>query len=493
MAVQWVPDEPRTFNLGLRSRSVDHVAKTVTLQVASDEAILMDYATLIEDTGALALQGSIRSVVNYVLGKIGAALEPGGPDGPIHALSDSVNLVPNSRAAVDLTDWSNGGAPGTLGRWETGGPMFAPTYVSLASTADGPILIQYAPPTVSARPQVAVTPGKTYRVSADLYSPAGMPVSLDALVYNSAGVLLLDGPDAGAVLTLNWSRLSVTFTAPANAAYVVLRFFTIAAVPAGSYLNVTGVRVSEISADPSDTGYFAGDMAASSEYGYAFSGAPHASTSTRTALSSVTPDLLVWNVGVSGWDFLAPLVTTFGFRLFCDELRVWRLIDPALYYVPGVVPVNPGNATQGVDTISREDTDVFATGIVVRYLWTTADGAAHVATDTAGTPEKVVVLEYRRPWPGDGSAAKILSRRNGTGRTQDVSGIARWPATPGMEGTVTLPGALTQQGKVVDVTFSLGDDALMQVGIRGLVDILPGSIDGLIGTIDGLIGTIDGL
>ncbi len=57
----------RTFNLGVRGRVVDHKQKTIEVDLASDEAILQEYAPLTDDTATRALSSSLRSVCNYVL------------------------------------------------------------------------------------------------------------------------------------------------------------------------------------------------------------------------------------------------------------------------------------------------------------------------------------------------------------------------------------------------------------------------------------------
>jgi hypothetical protein len=115
------------------------------------------------------------------------------------------------------------------------------------------------------------------------------------------------------------------------------------------------------------------------------------------------------------------------------------------------------------------------------------------ALDTAGTPGKVVVRNYTRPYPGPGTAAAILTRRNGTGRTQDVTGIARWDATPGQGVSVRLPDANEQRGRVDSVEWLVDDTGLMTIGTRELIEIYPGTIDALVGTIDALVGTINDL
>jgi hypothetical protein len=217
--------------------------------------------------------------------------------------------------------------------------------------------------------------------------------------------------------------------------------------------------------------YFAGDTPASSTYTYAWATAANASASTRTPATLREPELFVWKPGTSAWDYLQPFTTSAGLRLYCDEARVWRLVDPATHAVAGVVSLAGWNSARGADTISREDADVFATGVVVRYAWTDPDGIAHTAYDAAGTPSRVFVLDMGRPYPGPGAAAKILARRDGAGRTQEVAALVNWATTPGMEASITMPAAPLQRGKVTAVRFSLGDDALMDVSTRGLIDI----------------------
>lgn len=64
----------RTFDLGLRSRDVDHSQKTVTLTLSTDEALLEEYSVVTEDKGARAYESSLRGVVDYVLSKVPGVL-----------------------------------------------------------------------------------------------------------------------------------------------------------------------------------------------------------------------------------------------------------------------------------------------------------------------------------------------------------------------------------------------------------------------------------
>lgn len=111
----------RSFDLGLRTRTVWHRAGTMTLDLASDEAILDDWAPHADDLVPYTFQNSVRSLVNYVLDRASAGvLAPGGgPDAPIRALTAATNLVRNPRARTDLADWSSSTS---VSRSSTGGP-----------------------------------------------------------------------------------------------------------------------------------------------------------------------------------------------------------------------------------------------------------------------------------------------------------------------------------------------------------------------------------
>lgn len=78
----------RTFDLTLRDRTIDRLDGVVRLELASDEALLEDYAPMTDDAAPQALT-TLRAVVNYVLGESipGAALEAGstGLDAPVDA------------------------------------------------------------------------------------------------------------------------------------------------------------------------------------------------------------------------------------------------------------------------------------------------------------------------------------------------------------------------------------------------------------------------
>ncbi len=72
----------RTLALGVRSRTVDHVAQEIRIRLASDEAVMQDYAR-IATTAYRNLFTTLRGAVFDALGYIGASLEPGTFDAPL--------------------------------------------------------------------------------------------------------------------------------------------------------------------------------------------------------------------------------------------------------------------------------------------------------------------------------------------------------------------------------------------------------------------------
>jgi hypothetical protein len=101
--------QTRSFNLGVRDRDVSQQDGTVQLALASDEALLADYAPLTDDGAPFALASSLRAVVDYVLDAAipGASLEP-GPDLNVSPYWTVTNLSNNSGVRNVITGYSAG-------------------------------------------------------------------------------------------------------------------------------------------------------------------------------------------------------------------------------------------------------------------------------------------------------------------------------------------------------------------------------------------------
>ena len=471
----------RSFDLGLRTRTVSHRAGTMTLDLASDEAIIDDWAPHSDDWAPYMYQNSVRSLVDFVLDMASAgALAPGGPDAPIRALTAAVNVVRNPRARTDLADWSSSAS---VSRSSTGGPAGAPTYVNVQASTTAQLLVNYS------ADGVPIQAGKRYLVSVWQNTNAGVSTAIDGLVMNAAGATLLDIPETAKIAPAGWHRRRVYFTAPPGATKVQLRSFTTVPVAAGTSLNTTGWRVTEATPDETDDAYFDGDTTDTTEYGYAYVGA----TSVRTPLIDRAPDLLTWRSGVSGLEFLAPILQSLGLRLVCDEQRVWTLRDDT-YTAPGTLNVTHGlNLIDGEDTLTREERNAFDAAVAV-YTWRDHNGVQQVRYDSfwlAHPYTQLRTFERDTPYPGPGFAEYAVRRVQSRGREVTVTTVADWDTTSEQYSQYTLPGAPVQVGKTSRVVFDLDADE-MTVTSR-TADTVPGAIDLLTGTINDLTGTINDL
>lgn len=480
----------RPFDLGLRSRTIDHAAKTITLELASDEALLQDYAPLVDDTAPFPLASSLRAVVNYVLDKVipGAVLEPGADDADVTPVWAVTNLMPNPSARAIVGNWIAGGVNGVLSR-ETGWSgsaiggedttvttAYLTTFTGNSGLGQGGSVSQ----TAGVVPYAPVQPGKTYTVYARVLSSVAKNVQLAAQIFGSDGAVL----NGGAVLVpsqalpaggATWTWIIGTVTTPVNAARLGPFVYAAAGTQwiAGNTFRSTKWMIHE-GTYPVRVPWFDGATPADSTYTYVASGQAHASATTRTPITpGIEPDALVWQAGQTAWDFLVGLTSSVNLVLCCTELRQWYLRTPEGRSVDTLLSVSAFNASAGEDTIDRENTETWATGILVKYSWTDRDGISRTQFDTAGTDGRVVVIELDTAYPGPGAAAAILARRDGAGRVQNVTALTDWTATPGMQVQISLPGAPNTLGRVNAVSFDL-TTSLMKVSAAGLIDVTPG-------------------
>lgn len=78
------PSTRRVFDLGVRRRRINHGAATVTVELATDEALLQD-AVLVSTVPAVPVTATVRAAVTLALSRIGAALQHGTDDAPLEA------------------------------------------------------------------------------------------------------------------------------------------------------------------------------------------------------------------------------------------------------------------------------------------------------------------------------------------------------------------------------------------------------------------------
>lgn len=438
--------QSRTFDLVLVARTVDHRASTLTVTAASDEQLLIDAARVAAtvDTSARAYKTSLRAILNsVVLPTIGASLRAA-----VVELRRNVALNPR---AMSTAYWVTNG---TLTRSLSGGRWWITAQAGKYTYAQGLGQVgQYYAASISVRgvPGSAATVLSTDNVvgpwleSVTVTIPASGEVRL-TLRSGSA-------PAAGTTILFGLINPSADM------------FITQALIEkvAGPGLHAAGE-------------YFDGDSPLTDGKVGAWTGGSSASPSVLNEVNA-TPDwsiaaaqeqALDWSPGEPAWDFAAPLVQASGLRLYCDENRHWRLVDPSAV-VPGQVNITSGvNVTDALDTISRSR-DWF-NAVVIEYRWTNATGQPQTAWDAAGdTSSKVLKLTLDRPFPGNGAAQAILNRAKRRGRVLDLRALADYNVTPGKALLATLPDTPIQSGYVAAVTWTQPDSE-MTVTSRGLTD-----------------------
>jgi hypothetical protein len=487
----------RVFNLGVRDRRVDVESGTLSVSVASDEALLIDYAPLTDDYTAFTHQASLRAVVNYALAVAipGESLEA-TPAANANATTyaSAVNECPNPSAGVDTAGWTAQSV--TLTRLTGVGAIFQN---SLGTCF---------------RLQGLSTSGVTYIWRAlDVSRVAGREWMFRARQRNGSAIAS-GTPDPG-------SRISIQYTAPSTGTvsaqspigstanntttdhYVRVRFppdITAASIRLYHGVRSTDsvywadIRYGEFTLDPTDTGYFAGDTTDTASYLYDWTGTAHASTSTRTALVDRPTDALLWRAGQSALDFLSPLVQVYGLRLVCDESRAWTL-RPEGYTAPGPsLAVQYGTNLLGADDTISRDSQLWFDAAVTVYRWTDTTGATRERTDSyaLNTPHTLLRrFEKDSAYPGPGFSEYAVRRAQGLGHDLMVRLVADWRFRAEQTAMVVLPDTTTQAGEISRLVYDLDRDE-MSVTTRttdtpvGAINLLPGTINALPGTINAL-------
>lgn len=475
----------RVFDLTLRERDAAHAGATVSLPLASDETLLLDYAPAVDDREPLARQSSARSVTSYVLGRVipGATLAP-GVDADLTRYWNVTNLIPNPRAALNYGGWTTGDGASGIDRIG----MLAPVpehggyAVGWAAAAGDSNIIPGVENT-----DYSITPGRWYVFTADVAS--SVTSSARAVIqWWSANGTVLSSQSFGPTRTTNntaFRRVTVIAKAPPGASHAVPYVNTLGN-PGGNLHYATEAMFYEGTIlvpyfDPTVT-----------RDGYVITWArdAHASTSTRTALNDRPADALIWEAGRSGLEFLVSVLQSVGLRIVCDETREWTLRDES-YTAGGTIAIRHGvNLIDATDKISRTDDNWFDAALT-RHTWTDpTTGSTQTAADVYAPAgySKLRVFEKTTPYPGPGFSQYVVRRARGRGREVTATIVPSWLEHAEQAITIVLAGAPTQVGKTSEVTFDLDRD---EVTITTRTTDTPlGAIDLLIGTIDSLAGTI---
>lgn len=474
----WIPKDTRTFDMALLSREVSHDSRSVDLELATDEALLMNYATLTDNYQPMQRQDSLRSIINYVLGRAipGAQLQTtGAADRPFKVLADATNMLTDPRyARTPEGGYGVANASTLVDTTWTGAENVWGVHLYNPSSTDAFLELR------NADMAYGMQTGRTYTFSAtgSVRSAVGGSENtsrsrrLVVVALVPGGYIDLAASPLVSTTVNADTRVSVTFTVPNNATQVWVRAYH---GHTQGTITWRAFRLSETHkySGPHNSDYFDGARPATAEYSYQWSNAADASASRRFALIDRAPDLLVWRAGESAWDFLETLKNAAGLRLFCDEQRRWWLVNSADFDVPGRVSVRADNTIEGSDTVDAAG-DSAAQGVIARFSWRDLEGNQKTKDDVAGNAGRALLVEFDRPYPGPGTAAAILTRRAGQGRTQDVTVLSDLSVTPGQEISITLPGTENQLGTLQSAQWDLSEGT-MRLESTGLKEVTPGS------------------
>lgn len=172
----------------------------------------------------------------------------------------------------------------------------------------------------------------------------------------------------------------------------------------------------------------------------------------------IDPTASPWEPGKEAWQFLLTHIQKAGFRLWCDELRVWHM-DESPLLLSGEIRVEYDG-----DTMMTYATDInrdeWHDAVVLTYRWTDVLGDSYVAYDIASEPGFSSVYSEDRPdtpFPGTGAAAAILRRMRSRGRSLPTGAIADYHATPGMSVVVDTPDTGESVGWISSVQWNEQD------------------------------------
>jgi hypothetical protein len=465
----------RPMNLALTDRALDFVNLTMTLSVASDEAVLDNYA-LVATASTRTYGLSVKTAVTAALATIGATLGGTPADFTLTTKAlDAVktNVCMNPRVATASTGWVqsyNGGGAGTQTLVATGGPLtWVPTFARTTITTAAPAPL-YFYVDQSVNPVAVLT-----QYTGTMWVRSSIAQSVIVAIVGWTGTA--QGAETySPSYTLApgvWTQVSGTFTTDGANNGLRFHIYTAASTPVGATLDITGLVI--VAGSTAVTDYFDGSTSGtrdSTVYVHAWTGTANASTSTLT--EQPNNDGTVWNPGTSAYDWVSPLVQTGGLRLWCDETRVWHLDTSTTTNSTFISMAAGTNITDANETISLTSGEWYS-GVVVQYNWTTADGLSHISYDSAGNATGRTLYQSLddTPYPGPGAAAAILTRASNKGRQFSVTGMPNFTVTPTGALLINLPNDDIQSGITSSVTWSIPaeGDASMSITSRGLITI----------------------
>jgi len=180
-----------------------------------------------------------------------------------------------------------------------------------------------------------------------------------------------------------------------------------------------------------------------------------------TTNATVTTAAALWAPGQNAWDYLITMVQAAGFRLYCDERRLWHLVDDT-FTQPGIAELFALGTIKNIDDVVSRDSDTWCDAVIIKYTWVNDLGATVNTYDTAtvaGKYTKARFLQFQGNYPGPGAAQRILDRAIAKGIQREVKAVSNYAVQPSMPCDIYLVGKPTENAFIQAVTWNIpGDD-----------------------------------
>ncbi|KTR77429.1 hypothetical protein NS234_07435 [Microbacterium oxydans] len=220
----------RSFDLGIRVVKPDRAGSKVTITLASDEALLGDFAQLVDDGTPRTYQASLRAVCDYVLGRVGG-LAPNRAQGPRGTSTTGWSASQSGSGNPTLTPTTtvglNVGGEG-IDTFLRAQATTASTYIDIRGTATNNLLV--------APLGTAITVSNWVRPSS-ITAPLGR---VYVTQYDASGTVLGTSDVVATVTSGQFTRVSATVARLPGAVRVVPIFRITGTVPVGGRLDATG-------------------------------------------------------------------------------------------------------------------------------------------------------------------------------------------------------------------------------------------------------------
>lgn len=458
-------------SLMLTGRSISPLGDTVTLELASEDRRLLDYRNMTPYPIDLnASQSSVAEVVYAVLQRVrGAGTVQAVADAAFPTFTEQTNVVQSGsfEGTASFVQWYVPVDNNTVGTYSTDWAKYGKQSLRLQAVGATTDTYGWTP-----LDEVSGPGDWTFRGT--VYLPAPLRGTLNSrsrrivIVGTVNGRAQVLGQSDQAPNSAGAWPVEATVTVPKGTKDLQCRVYSGASSGNGYVYwdGISGFEGAGLESNGTPIAYF--DYSTRPDltnYAYrANSGTLDGATTTRIPVVERPPENLVWEPGQGAWDFLEPILTAVGLRLYANESRTF-ILAPALQPASGTVVVTAGDnlydsgQARGRDLRAFDGSPLFFDALSIKYTWVDRAGKPQERWDIYAPAGWTTAhqLEFNRPYPGPGAAQSIVAgvakRKDATTVTARIDCLFQ----PGMPSLVQLElGGPTLTGTTTSVEHDFG-------------------------------------